>query len=82
MEDYLTCSRCATYVINGDESVWDYSNPTVEDERTQRDVVDATVETVGMVTLGDTVDAGVFDCYFCDEHHYGEAVLLHGESRP
>lgn len=80
MISYAACSRCAAYIVNGDESTWDYSNPVVEDERTTRDVVDATIEATGWLTMGETQYAGVFDCYFCEEHSYDDAVILHGES--
>lgn len=69
---FNTCHTCAVAVVNDDLSGLEYSHWGEE-----MDLIVASIEAMGWVTLTKTVDRGwYFDCFVCSEVCLGEMATF------
>lgn len=65
---YQTCDYCAVAIENGDLSGLEFFYGVEDMAR-----IEASIESMGLVTLVETLDTGCyFDCFVCDEVCLGE----------
>lgn len=68
MMTYNTCDYCAVALVNGDLSGLEFFYGVEDMAR-----IEASIESMGLVTLVETIDTGCyFDCYVCGETCLGE----------
>lgn len=65
---FNTCDHCAVAIENGDLSGLEFFYGVEDMAR-----IEASIESMGLVTLVETIDTGCyFDCYVCSEICLGE----------
>ena len=66
--NFHTCDHCAVALVNGDLSGLEYFYGVEKMDR-----IVASIESMGLVTLVETIDLGsYFECFVCDETCLGE----------
>lgn len=67
---YQVCSHCAAALVNGDMTGLEFCQKDL-------DRIEERIESMGLVTMTESVDPGrFFDCYLCEENCTGEIYLF------